>query len=183
MADSKGKFDELVAPHLTRLFRVACNLLGNHADARDLVQDTCVAACESLDQLAASEHPLRWLLRVQHNRFIDGARRRRSAPVIQMDVRARTARLSSEAPGPEEQLLQADSEGELERAFQKLDETQRALLSLRAEGYSLAEIEAVTGISREVLRSRLQRARNRLAQNLEAMAGAPQRAPRLGSGS
>jgi DNA-directed RNA polymerase specialized sigma24 family protein len=58
---------------------------------------------------------------------------------------------------------------------------QRTLLSLRAEGYDLTEIEAITGISREVLRARLHRARRSLAQRItEQMRTAPQ-AVRAGS--
>jgi DNA-directed RNA polymerase specialized sigma24 family protein len=50
------------------------------------------------------------------------------------------------------------------------------LLTLRAEGHGLGEIEAITGISREVLRARLHRARRSLAQRLsESDAAQPAR--------
>jgi RNA polymerase sigma-70 factor (ECF subfamily) len=181
--DRRGQFDALVAPHMERLFRVACRLLGNAHDAQDLVQDTCVAACENLTGLAASPHPLRWLLRVQHNRFIDGARRRQRGPMVAMDVTARAANLASAAPGPEDLLQQADAERAFERAFLALEDTQRTLLSLRAEGYGLDEIESITGISREVLRARLHRARRSLAQRLDEQPDAPRRASLSGSGT
>jgi RNA polymerase sigma-70 factor (ECF subfamily) len=177
----KRQFLRLVAPHLERLFRVACRLLGNTADARDLVQDTCVSACENLDELAANPHPDRWLLRVQRNRFIDRARRRQRAPVVMLKVPVRTERLASTAPGPEELLQQDESERALDLAFAKLDETQRLLLSLRVEGYGLAEIEAVTGIGREVLRARLHRARRALAQHLDAQQDLAPHTTRIGS--
>ena len=48
VTDRRQKFYALVAPHLERLYRVACRLEGNAADAQDLVQDTCLAACENL---------------------------------------------------------------------------------------------------------------------------------------
>ena len=60
------------------------------------------------------------------------------------------------------------------RAFLKLEEMQRTLLVLRIEGYSLAEIETITGIHRQVLRARLHRARSSLARHLEQQTeGAP----------
>lgn len=177
------QFDTLVAPHLERLFRVAHRLTGNTADARDLVQDTCVAACERLADLAGTTHPVRWLLRVQHNRFIDGARRRKRALVFTLDLSARAGSLPSNEPGPDDLLQQAQAEMALEHAFRKLDDTQRTLLSLRAEGYDLTEIEAITGIGKEVLRARLHRARNSLAQRLEEQNQAPARPARIGSGS
>jgi RNA polymerase sigma-70 factor (ECF subfamily) len=182
-ADPLRQFDTLVAPHLERLFRVAHRLTGNSADARDLVQDTCVAACERQVELAGNTHPVRWLLRVQYNRFIDGARRRKRAPVITLDLTARAGSMPSNEPGPEDLLQQAQAEVVLERAFQALDDTQRTLLTLRAEGYDLAEIEAITGIGREVLRARLHRARNSLAQRLNEQKREPARAARLGGES
>lgn len=177
------RFDALVTPHLERLFRVAFRLLGNTADAQDLVQDTCIAACENLDALETTPHPVRWLLRVQYNRFIDGARRRKRSPVVSVDMDAHAARLGSDQPGPEALLQQSQQEGVLELAFQQLDDTQRTLLSLRAEGYGLDEIETITGIGREVLRARLHRARRSLAQHLDAQQSPPARTSRLGSAS
>lgn len=177
----KGPFYTLVAPHLDRLFRVACRLLGNTADARDLVQDTCVIACENLPELAANSNPERWLLRVQRNRFIDRARRRQRAPVVTLKVPARTERLASTEAGPEELLQREDEERVLDLAFQRLDDTHRLLLSLRAEGYGLAEIEAITGIGKDVLRARLHRARRSLAQHLEARQDPAQHPTLIGS--
>lgn len=166
MQNSRQKqLDTLVAPHLDSLFRVAYHLVRNATEAQDLVQDTCVAACGNLDALAAAESPLNWLLRVQHNRFIDLHRRRRRAPLVAMEDED-TATLISNLPDPEQLLQQLQSEALLERAFLQLEGMQRMLLSLRAEGYELAEIEAITGIEREALGARLRRARLRLAQLL-----------------
>jgi RNA polymerase sigma-70 factor (ECF subfamily) len=183
MADDRNaQFQSLVIPHLEGLFRVACRLLGNTADARDLVQDTCLIACENLAELGTAPNPRRWLLRVQRNRFIDKARRRQRAPVVQLKNPARsTERLASTDAGPDELLQQDEAERALDRAFQKLDETQRLLLSLRAEGHGLADIEHITGISREVLRSRLHRARLSLAQHLEAQDTSTSELGRIGS--
>ncbi|MEO8315443.1 MAG: sigma-70 family RNA polymerase sigma factor [Pseudomonadota bacterium] len=182
MADvRKEQFNTLVAPHLERLFRVACRLLGNTADARDLVQDTCVIACENLAELETNSHPERWLLRVQRNRFIDRARRRQRAPVVTLKVPARTERLASTEAGPEELLQRDEEERALDIAFQKLDDTHRLLLSLRAEGYGLAEIETITGIGKDVLRARLHRARRSLAQHLEAQPDSALHSTRIGS--
>jgi RNA polymerase sigma-70 factor (ECF subfamily) len=166
-----GQFDALVAPHLPILYRVAYRLVRNPADAQDLVQDTCVAACENPADITAADHPVRWLLRVLHNCFIDGARRHGRAPFVALEEVGGSLGLLSDAPGPEELLQQADGEQALERAFLQLDAMQRTLLVLRAEGHDLGEIEAITGIGREVLRARLHRARRSLAQRLNEQTG------------
>jgi len=160
------RFDALVAPHMEMLLRVAHRLTRNLPEAQDLVQDTCLAACEHPAQMEASTHPVRWLLRVLHNRFIDAARRHRRNPLVPLEEVAGTSRLASDQPGPEELQQQADDERAFLHAFLQLDAVQRTLLALRAEGYDLAEIEAITGIPREVLRARLHRARQSLARYL-----------------
>jgi RNA polymerase sigma-70 factor (ECF subfamily) len=175
MSNSRSnQFDALVAPHFATLFRVAYRLVRNTHDAQDLVQDTCVAAFEHPAEMEAAEHPQRWLLRVLHNRFIDAARRKQRGPFQEVEDTDAANHLASEAPGPEELLQQADGERELEQAFQQLDPMQRTLLTLRAEGHDLAEIEAITGIGREVLRARLHRARRSLTQRLKESGAAPQ---------
>lgn len=161
-----AQFNALVRPHLDTLYRVAWRLVRNRADAQDLVQDTCVAACRNLKDLAATDAPLRWLLRVQQNRFIDGARRRSSSPIVEAEEAVDEALWISELPEPEELLQQSQNKQLLERAFLLLDATHRTLLGLRIEGYDLPEIEAITGIDRKLLRKRLYRARLSLARRL-----------------
>ncbi len=178
-----NQFDRLLAPHMATLFRVAWRLTRNTPDAQDLVQDTCIAACEHPAELAAATQPLHWLLRVLQNRFIDGARRRKRSPLVAMDGSSGVVHLMSAEPNPEELLQQADGERELQRAFLRLDQVQRSLLTLRAEGYDLAEIETITGIRMEVLRARLHRARRSLAARLNEQMDAAAPAVRAGSKS
>jgi RNA polymerase sigma-70 factor (ECF subfamily) len=168
MTDTTGQqFDVLVTPHLTTLYRVAYRLLRNTPDAHDLVQDVCITACENLRDLAVVDRPDRWLLRVLNNRFINLATRRRRAPFVPIDDASGVLQFPSLEPGPEALLQQDERERALHHAFLRLEVSQRTLLSLRAEGYGLEEIGAITGVAREVLRARLHRARRSLAQHLE----------------
>ncbi|HTQ35906.1 MAG TPA: RNA polymerase sigma factor [Steroidobacteraceae bacterium] len=166
---AQKQFDELVAPHLDILFRMAYRLVRNTADAQDLVQETCLTACGSLAAIAAADSPRRWLLRVQHNRFIDTSRRRGRSPVVAAEEIEQIETVASDLPDPEQMLQQFQSEALLERAFLQLDSMQRTLLSLRAEGYELPEIEAITGLDRNVLSNRLYRARLRMTQLMADM--------------
>jgi RNA polymerase sigma-70 factor (ECF subfamily) len=172
----------LVAEHLDKLFRVAYRLTHNKHDAQDLVQDTCVAAAENMKALKAMDTPLHWLLRVMHNRFLDSARRRRRSPFAAPGRADHAQRVVSDAPGPEDLQQQADGEAALQRAFLRLDDMQRTLLSLRAEGHDLTEIETITGLAKEVLRARLYRARRVLAQYLDETSDAAPLKGRMESG-
>ena len=160
------QFAKFVAPHLEALFRVAYRLVRNTPDAQDLVQDTCAIACRRLGEVAGTESPRRWLLTVLHNRFIDAQRRLRRSPLVSAEDSEEVIALMSDGFDPEELLQQSQDEEALENAFLLLNDTQRTLLSLRAEGYELPEIEAITGVDRKVLSARLNRARVTLAQRL-----------------
>jgi RNA polymerase sigma factor (sigma-70 family) len=155
-----------IAPHLEALFRLAYRLLRNAADAQDLVQDTCLSACGRLPEVAATDSPRKWLLTVLHNRFIDGQRRRKRTPVVSVEEIDDLDEIPSDDFDPQELAQQFQDERALEQAFLQLNDTQRTLLSLRAEGYELPEIEAITGIDRKVLSARLNRARVTLAQRI-----------------
>ena len=150
------------------LYRTAKRLTGNRLDAEDLVQDTCLRAWEQLPLSRESVSLDHWLLRVLYHRFIDEIRRRKRAPVQPLNgADDPTDQLPSANAGPEELAEHAESERAFDAAWLRLERSQRVLLSLRAEGYGIEDIEKITGIGREVLRARLHRARRSLARHLE----------------
>jgi RNA polymerase sigma-70 factor (ECF subfamily) len=175
-------FERLVRPEMTGLFRAAWRLTGNPADAEDLVQDTCIAANGHLAELEACAHPGRWLLRVLYNRFVDGVRMRNRSPVVALDTGADSPALASDALSPEVLACQEDSELAFARAWLALEEVQRAILALRAEGYGLPEIAEMTGIGKDVLAPRLNRARRSLRRHLDQQGNTGGAVKRLGSG-
>src|SRR5690606_12793113 len=128
-------FNAQVAPHLPTLFRVAYRLVRNRSDAQDLVQDTCIAACENPAAVGGADHPVRWLLRVLHNCFIDRMRRQQRANLVSLEDFNVAHPLVSGLPGPEETMLHTDAQRVVARAFLELEPMQRTLLVLRLEGY------------------------------------------------
>src|SRR5690606_32918188 len=130
-----NRFDTQVAPHLPTLLRVAYRLVRNRADAQDLVQDTCMAACEHPAAFGGADHPLRWLLRVLHNCFIDRMRRHKRSNLVSLHDADAGDPLASGLPGPEESMQHTDAQRAITRAFLNLEPMQRTLLVLRLEGY------------------------------------------------
>jgi RNA polymerase sigma-70 factor (ECF subfamily) len=165
-------FAHLIAPHLDALYRAAYRLTGHRFDAQDLVQDVCLRAYAALDTLKAIEQPKHWLLKIQYRAFVDGVRHRAVSPLRATgeDLGSTTA---SAEPGPED-VAEADlAERRILAALAALDKGQRALLALHIEGYSLAEIRAITDLSTDVLKARLYRARVRLGKLLGSRRGSP----------
>ena len=167
MPDAVQQFKALIEPHLDALFRAAYRLARNRADAEDLVQEACVRAFDHIGELREHEPVKGWLLRVLHNSFVDGRRRAKRSPIVsrgETDVEA----FASTSPSPEDSACTAQREELLQRAWLRIDRGHRALLALRAEGYSLSEIAHITGLQIDVLNSRLYRARQSFALHLRA---------------
>jgi len=161
------RFKALIEPHLDALFRAAYRLSRNRADAEDLVQETCVRAYVRIGQLREAQPAKAWLLRVMHNVFVDGVRRARLAPVRHPgDGEDPETSSASPDPNPEMSAYTTQREEQLHRAWLKLDRGHRALLALRAEGYTLSEIGEITGLAVDALNARLYRARQNFARHL-----------------
>lgn len=165
-ADHK-RFSALIEPHLDALFRAAWRLTRNRDDAEDLAQETCVRAYERLDELRENGAVKSWLLRVMHNLFVDGVRDVRRSPITTIGDDLQLSTLPCTGPTPEQSLETRQRMAQLERAWLRLERGQRALLALRAEGYTLPEIARITNIARDALSARLYRARQNLTQCLQ----------------
>jgi len=156
---------KLLEPHVVALYRAAYRLTANRADAEDLVQEVCVRACAGAAEVARVAHVRAWLLKVQYRVFVDGLRRSKRSPLKATGEDFDAARCSND-PSPDELTEAALSERRLLEAWPQLDKEQRALLALHVEGYSLAEIAAITDLTTDVLKARLYRARVRLGKLL-----------------
>lgn len=158
------QFDAVVRPHFDALYRAAVRLTRSHEDAEDLVQEVVLRAFPELGRLATLDSPRAWLLRVQYRIFVDEFRRRTRSPIVEAGEAPDTDLAASVEPGPEELTASAQRRQQLTRAWGALDRRQRALLALHAEGYTLAELAAISGLTRNAVGVILHRARARLAK-------------------
>lgn len=159
-----SRFEAVVRPHFKALYRAAMRLTHSREDAEDLVQEVSLRAFPELDRLEKLDSPCAWLIRVQYRIFVDDFRRRKCSPIVRGREAADPDLTAAEAPGPAEFTETIQRRRALARVWNELDRKQRALLALHAEGYSLAELEAFTGLSRNAIGVRLHRARARLAK-------------------
>ena len=141
------------------------------------MQDTCIRAFSTRESFATSSSPLGWLMRVQYNLFIDETRKRRKAVVVSISEMDHPESTAGDEFDPEAGASEAQSFASIHEAWRKLNRGHRALIALRVEGYTLPEMQEITGLSVEALNSRLQRARQSLARHLTTnsdAANAPQ---------
>lgn len=171
MTQEQAAFSDLLRPHLDRLYRLAYRLTGARTDAEDLVQDVLMKLYERRDELTSISELGPWLGRVLYNRFIDDARRHARKRLALIDSESlESAAIDCDCDKrPEVVAEQEFSITRVRSAVAVLSIEHRTVLLMHdAEGYTLPEIQAVTGIELGTLKSRLHRARARLRGLLEA---------------
>lgn len=142
-----------------KLRRFARSLVGNAADADDLVQAACEKALRNAAQFRPDSRMDSWMYRIVQNLWLDDKRRQRTrGHAIDPD----TADLSDDGKAarlPEDRLMLA----EVHRAIAALPEPQRIVLALIAiEGLSYKDAAAVLDVPVGTVMSRLSRAREAL---------------------
>ncbi len=162
-------YGELVRRHQARVRGLCAAVLREAADADDAAQDVFVKAHRSLRDFQGDARFSTWLYRVAVNHCIDLRRRRARTRLVSFDALferadARVEALA-EAPPP------ADAGGELGRVRELIDrlpDSQRDALLLRARDLSYADIARALKCTEESVRARLRRGRRRLAEWMRA---------------
>ena len=172
---TETNFERLVRPHLDHLYRLAYRFTGTSDRAEDLIQDLLVRVYPRCAELAQIEQPRPWLARIMYRIFIDQFRRNSRAPFVPMaerdadnsDEDGDGGQFADPAPGPEVEVELNLEREHLLRAWEHLSAEHRVLIALHdVEGYTLNELESVLSVTRGTLKSRLSRARARLADLL-----------------
>ena len=152
-----------VVPNL-RAFAVS--LCGNPDRADDLVQETLVKAWSNFDSFVEGTNLPAWLFTILRNIYYSEYRKRRREVADSDGIHA--AKLAS-APAQTGHMDFLD----FREALQKLPHDQReALILIGASGLSYEEAAAVCNCAVGTMKSRVNRARNRLAEMLTVSSGA-----------
>jgi RNA polymerase sigma factor (sigma-70 family) len=159
--DRTARFEALYATTFTRILGYAVRRCGSPDDAADVVAETFAIAWRRFDTVPAGDEARLWLYRVAANVL---ANQRRGVLRRQGLANALATQLTDlYEPSAEDRV----AAGDLGRVFRELSGDDREILSLVAwEGLDHGELAAVLGCSRITVRSRLHRARKRLAQAL-----------------
>lgn len=161
-------------PHLDAAYAFARRLMGNAADAEDVVQEAYLKAFAAFDGYAGGS-ARGWILTIVRNaafRALEQARR--LAPVPCEDGLAALDSACDPSPfsAPDAALAARDARAEVEEALAALPVIYREVLVLRElQELSYAEIAAVTGTPVGTVMSRLARARSRLAAAITKTGG------------
>ena len=153
--------DSTLIEHIQALRRYARALVGNHADAEDIVQETLKRALNYLDGSKQIDNLRAYLFTILHNVRIDALKRRRreGAQVPLEDTPIASPEASQADKLAARQALEA---------IQKLSEEHReVLLLVGVEEMTYRETAEILGIAIGTVMSRLNRARTALRKVLE----------------
>lgn len=154
-------WEDIVHEHSARVYRLAYRLTGNAHDAEDLTHDVFVRVFNSLNTYKPGTFE-GWLHRITTNLFLDRMRRKQK---IRFDALAdgADARLPSSAAGPEQVVLDAAFDDDVQRALDSLSPDFRAAVVLcDIEGLSYEEVATTLGLKLGTVRSRIHRGRAQL---------------------
>lgn len=152
--------EELVT-HLGVLRAFALNLTRNGSAADDLVQDTVVKAWKNIESFEVGTNMRAWLFTILRNTFYSNYRKKRREV---QDSDGHFAATLSVKPDHDGRMAMDD----FMVAFNQLrDEQREALTLVGASGFAYHEAAEMCGVATGTMKSRVNRARARLAELLD----------------
>ena len=150
---------ELIASYAPALYRFVARLVGQDADAEDVLQQTFAAAIGNLGRFQGSAEKLRsWVFTIAYRASMDVLRgRRRVVPLDEIEIEA-----------PEEPIDLETPRAELKRAFEKLAPGDQQILTLKyQDGFDNGEVAKILAITTTHAGVLLYRAKQNLRKALK----------------
>ncbi len=179
VAGEREAFDGLIHRHVRQATAVSVRLLGNRADAAEVVQDAFLKAWQSIDTLQRPEAFVGWLMRIVSNLSLNKRRSRGLRKTTTLDhddapltdnFTARTIggdAITSEGVDPERTAIGKELGASLERALDQLPERQRlAILLFAVQGLPQKDVAESLGCSVEAVKWHVFQGRKKLKELL-----------------
>lgn len=165
----------LIQRYNRRLYRVARSVVGDDAEAEDVLQDAYVRAFSALGSFRGDSSLATWLTRIVVNEALQRLRRRKihrigasisrdgpeAAEIVPFPIHA-------SLPDPEIAMAQRELRALVEQAIDGLPQEFRTVLVARTiEGMSTEETADALGLKAQTVKTRLHRARQMLRAALD----------------
>ncbi|NWF69138.1 MAG: sigma-70 family RNA polymerase sigma factor [Chloroflexi bacterium] len=155
-----------------RIYRLAVSVLHDEVQADGVVQNTFLTLIERVQDFEGRASIGTWLYRVAHNECL--MRLRQAKPIVDLveendDAPAMPTHLVDWQTVPDTILSSSEAMTEMERAISRLKPDLRTVFVLRdIEELSTAQTAEILGVSENVVKVRLHRARLALREQLAA---------------
>jgi len=175
-ANEDAAYDELVRTYSSSIFHVAYRMLGDSAEASDVVQEIFLKVFRNIAGFKGEAALKTWIFRIAFSEVLNRLRwwkRRHRFATVSLDDQPNGSgtgaahTVASSSPTPEQVMQSKEQETAIQQALGRLSREHRSIIVLRdIEGFSYNEIADVLGVSIGTVKSRLARARADLKQSL-----------------
>lgn len=163
-----SSFEQLINQYQKMAYNVAYRIMGNEEDAKDMTQEALIKVYKKLKTFRMDASFSTWLYRIVMNTCKDDLRKKKMKTIsidktydtgsgeVQMEI-------EDDKLGPEDRLIQKETQGFVQEALQEIPEANRIVLVLRdIKGMSYDEISEVLDLPKGTVKSRINRGRQAL---------------------
>ena len=167
-------FEQLIRQYQRMAYNVAYRMMGNEEDAKDMTQEALVKVFKKLKSFRMDASFSTWLYRIVMNTCKDEMRKKKMSTIsIDQSIETEDSQvyfeLEEKGLGPEEKLLQKETQNLVHSALQEIPEDNRMVLILRdIKNLTYDEISEVLDIPKGTVKSRINRGRLALKDVLKA---------------
>ena len=175
--------EQLIGRHQARIYRFGLRMCRDPEDAKDVVQETLIAAARTIREFRGSSSVSTWLYTIARSFCIKKRRRSKFAPAEIESLEARepgeeATQLADPSRPADESMAGRQLEAALDSAISSLEPMYREVLVLRdVEGLTAPEVAGVMGLTVEAVKSRLHRARVAVREAVAPVLGVPTGGP------
>ncbi|MGI6225535.1 MAG: RNA polymerase sigma factor [Peptococcales bacterium] len=166
-------FEELVAKYERKVYAIAYRFMGNPEDASDLTQEAFFKAYQSLKGFRQEASFATWIARIVSNVCKDQLRKAKRTSQTSLDEEVWLEegtvqkQLKDDGPTPEEHFERKELKNYLQGLIDNLNPEYKMVVVLRdIQGYSYEEIAQMLDCSLGTVKSRLNRARKALRDQI-----------------
>jgi RNA polymerase sigma-70 factor, ECF subfamily len=184
-AGDAGSLETLMSRYSSRVYRLACGITRNAADAEEIVQDVFWQLVDKGGGFEGRAAVSSWIYRVTTNAALNKRRGKRRELETSLDdvlptykpdghrAGERAFLLADWSSTPDRELLTGESRRLLQEGLERLPEHYRAVLILKdVEELSSEEVAEIVGDTVPAVKTRLHRARMALREYLTQRLGA-----------
>jgi len=158
------EFEALAAREEKRVYAACYHMMGNREDAMDCAQETMLRAFRAFSSFRGDAAFGTWITRIAMNVCTDELRKRRDAVSLDAMREDKGFEIRDESPGAYARLEQKERMRLLREGMALLPEDMRRMIVLRdVQGRSYEEIARILELSLGTVKSRISRAREKLA--------------------
>lgn len=163
-------FETLMEAYEKKIYCLCLRMMGNPHDGEDAAQEAMLKIWQKLDQYRGESAFSTWVYRVAASSCMDAIRKRgrQTQPSLE-DMKEQGFDPADSADTPEESIEKKERREDIQRAISSVPEQMRSVFILRdVHGLSVEETASALQIATGTVKSRLARAREKIAGELRS---------------